>query len=71
MGSPTLATTVGPGDADVRERASAAHEIFVRLGAKPFVAMVDEALGHRPLGGGGTGATERQPIGRDVSMEAR
>jgi hypothetical protein len=40
-----LVHALGPGDPELRERAGEAREIFGRLGAKPFLAWLDEALG--------------------------
>ncbi len=42
-----LVHALGPGDPELRELAGEAREIFARLGAKPFVAWLDEAL-HDP-----------------------
>ena len=71
LGGLMLATILGPDDHEVRERASVARETFVRLGAKPFVAFVDEALARRPATADGAPAAGRHAAVRDVSVEAR
>ncbi len=39
-----LVKALGPGDAQLRERAAEAREIFTRLEAKPFLTWLDDAL---------------------------
>ncbi|HET7727108.1 MAG TPA: adenylate/guanylate cyclase domain-containing protein [Candidatus Limnocylindrales bacterium] len=39
-----LASTIGPGHPDVRSAGESARETFARLGARPFLAMLEERL---------------------------
>jgi tetratricopeptide (TPR) repeat protein len=54
-----MATLLDPSDPEVGAAAEAAREIFVRLGAAPFIARLDAALSRatRPIG---TGAAEAE-----------
>ena len=46
LGALALVSVVGGDEPEVRELAGTAREIFARLGARPFLARLDEALAH-------------------------
>ena len=49
LGALMLVCVVGGAEAEVRELADAARATFTRLGAKPFLGLLDAALAGRPL----------------------
>ncbi len=46
LGALMLVSTIGSSDAEVRALAESARETFLRLGARPFVALLDAQLAH-------------------------
>jgi hypothetical protein len=57
-----MVTLLEPSEPEVRSAAESAHEILIRLGAKPFLERLDAAMGHatsaEPSAGGATKPTE-------------
>ncbi len=69
LGALMLLGTIGGGDAEVRVLAESARETFLRLGAKPFVALLDAQLA-RPTDRAGHPRRAVQPGVGDAPVEA-